>query len=428
MMKTFVRTLVLLLAIGLSSMSTMFAQSLNVHCGNLTYSYPYNEATTMEYQNGEYLVINGEQYALSEITGITGSSEQMADAQVCITWDGAEAHAVMSGDLRGRISITFDNADVMVADTYVPDATGEHDAGLVPEVTFHLSGTSTDGRLQLSGSYKCTLSLEGLSLQSNKCPIYVDNGKRINIILADGSQNTICDGTNNLQKSAFHVKGHAEFSGGGTLNITGTQRHAYSSNEYTLLKHSFNGVINVLGAASDGMHVEQYYEQRAGSVIVGAVQGDCIDVSSTTDMEDENNGQVIVSGGILKLKATADDSKCVKSETSMTISGGQIELTCAGNGSKGLSVGTDLLIEQDVNAAANERPTIYMYATGGEYVNPQDASDTSKCRGIKTKGNMTFDGGMIERDLQSTLKATAIVKVDGTYTYKKGILKNCSIQ
>lgn len=409
---------ILCLALMMSAAAT--AQSLNVHEGKITYSYPYDETTTMTYGSNS-LTINGESYELTNINSITGSDQQLDRSQVYVSYDGASASIVMSGELRGRLLPVVDGANVSITDLFAAE-----DGKEAPEVTYHLSGTTTDGSFLQTGSYKCTVALEGISMQSSGCPMQIDNGKRIDIIVAEGTQNTFRDGGNNLRKSAFWVKGHAEFSGAGTLNITGTQRHAYSSNEYTLLKHSFTGNLNILGAEADGMHIEQYYEQRAGNVRFENVVGDNIDVSMTLD-EDEQNGQVIISGGTLYCKASGDDTKCIKSETSMTINGGRLDLYATGDGSKGLAVGSDLLVEQDVEAEANAFPYIFMNASGNEYVNPADATDTSKCRGIKVKGNFTFNGGTLFRDLTSTVKASKIISIDGTYIYKAGVLTNCSI-
>lgn len=399
----------------------LMAQSMHVHESNVTYSYPYDLTSTMTFSTNT-LTINGDQYNLSDIDRITGTADKVESGQVYVTYSGESATVTMSGELRSRILVSITRADVILTDNAQAEAGVE-----LPEVTYHLSGTSSEGSFQQVGSYKSSVSLEGISLESSACPFAIDNGKRIDIILSEGSQNTFRDGSNNFRKSAFWIKGHAELSGAGTLNINGTQRHAYSSNEYTLLKNSFTGTINILGAAADGMHVEQYYEQRNGNVTFKNVEGDNLDVSATTEPTDEYNGQVIISGGTFTAEAAADDTKCIKNDTDMSISGGKLYLRCTGNGTKGLSVGNNLLIEQDVNAASNTLPYIYMLATGSEYVNPADATDTSKCRGIKVKGNFTFNGGLLERDLSSTIKAAKIISVDGTYTYKAGAFKNCSL-
>lgn len=419
------------------------------------YSYPFNPATEMTFKPGA-LVIDGTEFLLTDYPTLIGTALAQEEASVYALYDGATASLSISGELAARVSAEVKGANITVTD--IQEATDQADLTKaifhlsatasditdfqeitdqadITEVTYHLAGTSTDGSFHQIGAYKCTISLEGISLESSACPFEIENGKRINILLTEGSQNTFRDGADNFRKSTFWIKGHPEFSGAGTLNLTGTQRHAYSSNEYTQLKNSFTGTINILGAQSDGMHVEQYYEQRNGNVIFKNVLGDNLDVSATTTATDEQNGQIIISGGTLDCTASGDDTKCVKSESHMTITGGTLRLRCTGDGSKGLSVGTtvanvgsgDLLIQQDPNAASNERPYIYLLATGDEYVNPADANDTSKCRGIKVKGNFTFDGGTIERDLSSTVKASKIISIDGTYTYKSGSLKNCSI-
>lgn len=393
------------------------------------YSCPFNPATEMTFKPGA-LVIDGTEFLLTDYPTLIGTALAQEEASVYALYDGATASLSISGELAARISAEVKGANITVTD--IQEATDQAD---ITEVTYHLAGTSTDGSFHQIGAYKCTISLEGISLESSACPFEIENGKRINILLAEGSQNTFRDGANNFRKSAFWIKGHPEFSGAGTLNLTGTQRHAYSSNEYTQLKNSFTGTINILGAQSDGMHVEQYYEQRNGNVVFKNVLGDNLDISATMTTTDEYNGQVIISGGTLDCTASGDDTKCIKSESHMTITGGTLRLRCTGDGSKGLSVGTtvanvgsgDLLIQQDPNAASNERPYVYILATGDEYVNPADVNDTSKCRGIKVKGNFTFDGGTIERDLSSTVKASKIISIDGTYTYKSGSLKNCSI-
>lgn len=414
---------------ALNALASESGNALVLMAGSVAYSYPFDLTTTMTFSAGT-LTVNGTEFLLSDYNSAFGVPSTTAPASVEAHYGGSMASITISGDIAQRVKAEVSGANITVTD--IQEATDQAD---ITEVTYHLAGTSTDGSFHQIGAYKCTISLENISLESSACPFEIENGKRINILLADGSQNTFRDGANNFRKSTFWIKGHPEFSGAGILNLTGTQRHAYSSNEYTQLKNSFTGTINILGAQNDGMHVEQYYEQRAGNVVFKNVLGDNLDVSATTTTTDEKNGQLIISGGTLDCSATSDDTKCIKCDSHATITGGSLLLRCTGDGSKGLSVGTtvanvgsgDLLVQQDPNAASNERPYIYLLATGDEYVNPADPNDTSKCRGIKVKGNFTFDGGTIERDLSSSIKSTKIISIDGTYTYKAGSYKNCSV-
>ena len=414
------KKLIVFASLLVTSLAAM-AQGLLIQQGNVTYAYPFDEDAVMT-MDGTTLTVNGYEFDLTQVDEIRGTSQLVVPQQVSVNYSGATATVMISGDLAGRVIPTIDGAHVSVTDNVVKETEEQE----FPEVTYVLSGASGDGSFQQNGSYKATVSLAGVSLESTACPFEIVNGKRIDIVVAEGTQNTFKDGSNNFRKSAFWVKGHAEFSGAGVLNVTGTARHAYSSNEYTLLKKSFTGTLNVLSSAEDALHVDQYFEQRNGNVVLKNVGGDGLDVSATEEASDLNNGQVLISGGTFTVDVAADDTKGLKSETDMTLTGGRVTAFNSGNGTKGLSVGGNLLVQQDPEAASNVLPYVYVESTGDEYTDPV-TKDTSKCRGIKVKGNFTFDGGTIERAATSTVKATKIISVDGTYTYKSGILKNCSI-
>ena len=115
----------------------------------------------------------------------------------------------------------------------------------------------------------------------------------------------------------------------------------------------------------------------------------------------------------------ADDTKGMKCDSAMTITGGTIKATVSGLGTKGISVGTNLLIAQPTTTAT----LIDMAVTGTTYM-PGDAQLESKCRGIKVKGDFTFDGGTIK--ISATGKKSKAISVDGDYTYKSGSI-NCAV-
>ena len=208
------------------------------------------------------------------------------------------------------------------------------------------------------------------------------------------------------------------FSGGGSLTLTGRTKHAYASDEYTLLKADFSGSITVLAAEGDGMHTEQYFRMKNGRVTISGVKGDGIDAPVTNDATDVDNGCLFVEGGSISLQVTADDVKGLKCDNAMTLTGGTIEATVSGLGTKGISTGTDLLVGTGGNG-----PTIRMAVTGTTYM-PGNAELESKCRGIKVKGQFTFDGGNIS--ISATGAKSKAISVDGNYNYKSGSI-NCAV-
>lgn len=384
------------------------AQTLLIHQGQVSVAVPAADAGTMTYTNGTTLTVAGTDYAISDIDSITVSSETVEAATVAVSYSDQAASVVVSADVAPQLTITASAANVSIVAA----------STLATEVNYVLTGTSTDGSFYMDGDYKSTLTLNGLTLtNASGAPVTIDNGKRINVVVTDGTTNTLTDCASGTQKACFFINGHAEFSGAGTLNLTGNTKHAYASDEYTLFKKSF-GTLNVLAAANDGLHIQQYLHVKGGTINVSGTTGDCIDVSVTSDTTDELNGQVLIAGGTLTLDVATDDVKGMKCDSLMTISGGTINATVSGDGSKGLSVGTDLL----VNETSGNSTVITMSVTGTTYM--ADTDSESKCRGIKVKGAFTFDGGTIS--ISATGKKSKAISVDGDYTYKSGSI-NCSV-
>ena len=85
-----------------------------------------------------------------------------------------------------------------------------------------------------------------------------------------------------------------------------------------------------------------------------------------------------------------DKARNRSASSDMTIRGGNIEATVSGNGGKGISVGGNLVIDQAAGATTN----IKMDVSGTTYKDPNDATNTSKCRGIKVKGN--YSGSIVQ--------------------------------
>lgn len=389
---------------------TAGAQTLKIHSGQVTVAVPAGQAGTMNYgAGGTTLSVMGRTYNTSEIDSITVDRTPVENGTVCVRYDGGKAHVTVAGDIAPHLSVTARAADVSVI-------AGD---GLQTEAVYRLSGASADGSFFMDGEFKATVELDGLDLTNSRgAAIDIANGKRINVILKDGTTTTLADGAGGTQKACLFVNGHAEFSGTGTLLLTGNARHAYASDEYTLLKPGF-GTLRVLKAANDGLHVDQYFKMQGGTVEIGNTKGDCVDVSITKDQLDEFNGQAFIEGGTLTMNVAAEDIKGLKTENLLTISGGNVRATVSGNGSKGISAGTDLLIEQNTATATR----IEMTVTGTTYM-PGDALLESKCRGIKVKGDFTFDGGDIR--ISATGAKSKAISVDGRYTYRKGTL-NCPV-
>ncbi len=397
------------LALALTIAFTTTAQTLNIHRGQVTVAVPADQAGDMAYTNGATLNIGGADYNISDIQSITITDTPVEAATVNITYNGTTAHVLTSSDIAPYLTITATGADVSIiaAPTFLE------------EITYKLSGTTTDGSFFMDGEFKATVVLDNLTLSNQRgAAIDIANGKRINVVLPAGTTTTLTDGSNGTHDACFFVNGHPEFSGQGKLVLTGNTKHALASDEYTILPADF-GTIEVLKAVSDCLHIEQYFDMRGGTVIVKNTGGDCIDIKKTKDVTDVQNGQGLISGGTITMDVATDDTKGLRTEDILTISGGTVTANVSGNGCKGIGVDGNLLINQ----ASGNTTLVKMTVTGTTYM-PGDATLESKCRGIKGKGNFTFNGGTI--DITATGAKSKAISIDGDYLYMSGSL-NCAV-
>ena len=380
------------------------AQCLMVYEGQVATAIPATEAYRIAYADGgQTLTVGNATFATAGIDSIVGRDNEVTANMVQVDYSDGRATVTLPVDLRPLLQVTASAADVSIVAS----------AALTDEVTYTLAGSAADGSFFMDGEYKATLTLNNLTLTNLRgAAIDIACGKRIDVKLPEGTHTTLTDAVGGTHSACFFINGHAEFSGGGKLTLMGRTKHAYASDEYTLLKAS-TGTIEVLSAVSDGLHIDQYFEMRGGQVTIDGVGGDCIDVSCTKDATDELNGQAFMSGGTLVMNVAADDVKGIKTENAFHLSGGTLQATVSGLGTKGISTGTDLTIDSTSGSA----PQLRMTVSGTTYM-PGDATLESKCRGIKVKGNFTFDGGDIYMEVTGS-KAKGI-SVDGLFNYKSG--------
>lgn len=305
------------------------AQTLNVEVGSVTYQIPAAEAGDMLYSDGTSVQIMGKTFALSDVNSMYIDDTAVADNTVSVSYSGNSAAVTVAGNIAKNLTVAVRNAHVSIV----------QDAAVADEITYTLSGTSTNGSFYMDGSLKASFVLNGLTLNNpDSAAINIRDGKRISVELADGTTNTLSDGTGGQQKACFAVKGHTEFKGGGTLNITGNTAHAFWGKEYVQLKKTV-GAINILGAVGDGFNVNQYFQQNGGAVTIKNVGDDGIQLSFKTDdndqviptSEDEDNtGEVVIKGGSLDIAVTGTAAKCIKSEGSVTVADGTLTLKASG--------------------------------------------------------------------------------------------------
>ena len=310
------------------------AQTMNIRVGQVTYQFPAEQTGVMNYTDGSTLTVMDKVFALAEVGSMFVNDTVVEDNRVSVVYDEASAKVVVAGNVAKYLTVSVSGAHVDIAQS----------EDLDQEITYTLSGSSSDGEFYMSGSYKATLELNGLTL-TNKTPvksgaaIHIQNSKRIKVKVMDGTTNTLVDCASGSQKGAFYVKGHLEFSKSGVLNVVGNLKHAIKSGEYIELKEA---TLNVTSAQGDGINCAQYFLMKSGNVNINNVTDDGIqcdiedtDVGSTgetTDHEDEDSGNIYLEGGTININTSGKAAKGIKSEGDLFVKAGTINITTTGHG------------------------------------------------------------------------------------------------
>lgn len=329
---------------------------------------------------------------MDNVTRMYVDNSQPESNTVSVLYSDGMATVTVAGNIARYITAEVDGAHVSVTQSSeAGDSSGE--------ITYSLGGSSNDGSFALSGSYKVTLELRGLTLLNpDGAVLDIQNGKRIALSAKSGTVNTLTDGAGGIQKGAIVCKGHLELKGKGELKVSGNTSHAIYAKEYVEIK---NCKINVLKAVKDGVNCAQYFLMESGELNITNVGDDAVQTSykDDADREAEDTGTIIVSGGKITASVTADAAKGLKADGDISMTGGEININVSGKGtwdssksktkaSSALSADGDINIKDGVL-------TLSASGSGG--------------KGISCDGTLTIDGGNF--DIRTT---------GGIYAYVNG--------
>lgn len=315
----------LLIAAGMALCSFMASgQNINFCNGQVTYSFPAGTAGEMFF-DGETVTVAGREFNLSEWSRINVDDNEMEANTVEVRYSKSDASIIVAGNIARYIDVSVVGAHVSIVQS---DNVSEATCG---EITYILKGECSDGSLSLSGSYKATIELRGLSLTNpSGAALDIQNGKRISLSAKNGTENFLTDG-NGSQKGAINCKGHLELKGKGCLSVKGTHSHAVYAKEYVEIK---NLTLDITGAVKDGINCGQYFLMESGTLNIVGTGDDGIQASfkDDTDREAEDTGALTITGGTLNVTISADAAKCLKADGDVLISDGNLNLVTEANG------------------------------------------------------------------------------------------------
>ena len=415
-----------------------WGQTLKVTTSSGTKEYQASQVTANSpatFTGGSTLTIASDVFTISDITGVEVVSSQEAGVEantVNIVYNGSTATVTMADNVSSYVTAEVSGAHVSITQTNTEAIDGD-------EITYVLSGSTTDGSLTLDGSYKCTLSLAGVTMTNpSGAAINITNKKRIQLSVKNGTENTLTDGSDGSQKACIYSKGQLQLQGKGTLNVAGNTKHAIKSGDYITVK---NLTLNITKAVGDGISCEEYFQMKSGTVSISGTGDDGIQcdlggetsTGETTDHDEEDSGNVYLEGGTLNVTVTAaaakgikadgdmkisdgtitvkttgggvwdsDDKKtkassCLSADGNMTISGGTLNLTSTGAGGKGINVdgaftatGGTTTIKTSGNAVVASSSGSISTVTSSQQLDRYDSDYKSSPKGIKTDGAITI--------------------------------------
>lgn len=327
---------------------------------------------------------------IDSITFITGEIPQDTSRIIYIIYNGNSVTIINPLANQG-VSITTNGADVVV----------NGNSG-IQDVTYHLSGSTTDGSLILNSDERFNFIFSGVSITNpSGAAIKVPLDVKVSVTLEDNTTSYLTDGSGSVDKAAFDSQGQLIFSGNGALNVAGIVKHGIFSNDYIRF---LSGTITVTGAYSDGLHAD-YFQ----------IYGGTINVTANSAGLDGDTGYIDITGGNITVNTSQDDGKSIKCDSVITISGGTITLTVSGAQAKGLKAGQSVVLSGgDIHITASGATVLNQLSTGYE---------PSYCSGIKSDNSVFInDGTNLTIDCTNSNNGGKGISADGLITINGGVV------
>ena len=367
--------------------------------------------------------------ALTETETIPGSTDTYYEdyvetytptTTIKIAYNGNSA--TVSGESEG-VTVTKEGADVTVNST-------------VKNIAYELSGTTSDGSFKIYSEKKFEVILNGVDIPNPTGAAINNQGKRMYVVVKDGTTNKLTDGSsytmvdNEDMKGTLFSEGKLAFSGSGTLSVYSNAKNGIVSDDYVFIRPNTNiyvksttnhgiktndgviirgGVVNVevSADAAKGINTDGFIQIEGGRVTAITSGG------SSYDSEDKeykgcagikSDSIFVISGGEVNVKSTGAGGKGLNSSQTMTITGGTIRAIAAG---KNFSSGNDDVAAKAIKSAGD------MTISGGDIMARSAAHEA-----IETKGKLTVSAGSIGAySSDDAINSAGVMTINGGYIF-----------
>ena len=286
------------------------------------------------------------------------------------------------------------------------DGSGVSAAGSSATITsagaYSISGSLDDGQIIVDTEDEgiVELILNGVNItNTSSAPIFVSSASEVVISLAEGSSNTVTDGTayvfadaeTDEPDAAIFSKSDLIITGSGALTVNANYKNGIASKDTLTIE---NGIITV-NAAADGIKGKDAVTIYDG--VLSIVSGN--DGIQSTNASDEEKGTVSISGGTINITSGLDG---IQAETDLLISGGDITIVSGGG---------------SANSSSQESWGNQGNGAGGmgmQDTTTADATTVESMKALKAGVDLTISGGSISIDsADDALHSNDSLSIDG---------------
>ncbi|MBI4856310.1 MAG: carbohydrate-binding domain-containing protein [Acetobacterium woodii] len=345
--------------------------------------------------------------AIASPTSTIAVDKEFSNRELDASYDDSTAtHAV------------FDGTTIQVTGT---GATAENGIlTITTEGTYVLTGNLSEGqiRVETTDSEKVQLVLNGVTIHnSSSAAIYLKSADKVFITLANGTINTLTDGTEYIQTDDNTVDGvifskaDLAINGSGTLNITANYKHGIVSKDDLVIT---DGTFNITSVKA-GLSGKDAIKIKDGIFYISSTDGKGI--TSKND-SDTTKGYVYIAGGTFNIANCTEGIE----GTAIVIEGGNIDVTATDDG---LNAASETTTDSETTETA-QMPNGgggMIAADTNAYISIADGTISLNAAGdgIDSNGNLYVSGGTLYVD-GPTSDGDGAMDYDGTADVSGGTI------
>ena len=229
---------------------------------------PFSDSSWSDWGNGG-IISGGSSSGSSSTTGELATFTVSIDQTSAEPTDAATEYfpededAFENNSFTTQVSIDMSNPTAKTENGVEITVNGGHvtaNHGSTKNICYVLSGTTSNGSFSVVGDKKYEVILNNVNITNpDSAALNLLSGKRAFVVLADGTTNTLTDGTGGSQKGALYCKGKLLFNGSGALSVTGNSNNAIHSADYIIFRKGNNIYANSTAnhgiKANDGVFI-----------------------------------------------------------------------------------------------------------------------------------------------------------------------------